>query len=119
MSTRKELSLSALASFVGSLSVLLPVLWFVGKPIISTALAEDFKQVAQAENAPIKSAFSVLLTRDINGLRREIAALKFRQSQSVNWTEDEAAYLADLEIELDSLREAKAQLDKPPEEEVE
>lgn len=116
MSTRKEISLSTFVSFVASLTVLVPTLWFIGKPVIATALAEDFKQVAQKENAPIKSAFSVLLMRDINSLRRDIAGLKFRQTQADNWTADDATYLADLEIELDSLREAKAQLDKPPEE---
>ena len=84
--------------------------------MITTALAEDFKAVAQQEAAPIKSAFSVLLTRDINSLRREIAGLKFRQTQATEWTADDADYLAELEIELDSLRAAKKQLDKPPEE---
>ena len=116
MSTGKDISFSTFVSFMGSLAVLMPVLWFVGKPVITTALAEDFKQVAQEENAPIKSAFSVLLMRDINSLRREVAGLKFRQTQAEDWTADDATYLADLEIELDSLREAKKQLDKPPEE---
>ena len=116
MSTGKDISLSTLVSLAGSLTVLVPVLWFIGRPVIATALAEDFKEIAQQEAAPIKSAFSVLLMRDINSLRREVAGLKFRQTQADDWTEDDAAYLADLEIELDSLREAKEQLDKPPEE---
>ncbi len=116
MAVSKEISFSTFVSFVGSLAVLMPTLWFVGRPIIATALAEDFKQVAQEQAAPIKSAFSVLLTRDINNLRREVAGLKFRQNQGTDWTADDAAYLAELEIELESLRDAKAQLDKPPDE---
>ncbi len=112
MADTKSISLSTVASTVSSLVVLVPVLWFVGKPIIADALAEDFKQVAQQEAAPIKSAFSVLLTRDINNLRREIAALKFRQRTEENWEAEDAEYLAELEIEFESLKEAKAELDE-------
>jgi len=106
----REFSLNAIISTVASLAVVTPILWYVGKPLISEALAEDFKQVAQQQAQPIKSAFSVLLTRDINSLRKEIAALKFRQRQAEDWTEDDAEYLADLEIELEALQEAKEQL---------
>ena len=116
MADGKSISLSTIASTVSSLIVLVPVLWFVGKPIIADALAEDFKQVAQEQAAPVKNAFSVLLTRDINNLRREVAGLKFRQSQGEDWTADDAAYLAELEIELESLRDAKAQLEQEDEE---
>jgi len=106
----KEFSLSAIISTVASLAVVTPILWYVGKPLISEALAEDFKDIAQQQAEPIKSAFSVLLTRDINLLRKEIAALKFRQRQDTDWSEDDAEYLADLEIELEALKEAKEEL---------
>lgn len=108
----REVSISTIFSTVASLAVVIPVLWYVGKPLLSEALAEDFKEIAQAQAQPIKSAFSVLLTRDINSLRKEIAALKFRQRQDTDWVQDDAEYLADLEIELEALREAKAELDK-------
>jgi len=107
----RENSVSTIFSTVASLAVVIPVLWYVGKPLLSEALAEDFKGIAQAQAEPIKSAFSVLLTRDINSLRKEIAALKFRQRQDTDWTEDDAEYLADLEIELEALREAKTKLE--------
>jgi hypothetical protein len=107
----REISVSTIFSTVASLAVVIPVLWYVGKPLLSEAMAEDFKDIAQQQAQPIKSAFSVLLTRDINSLRKEIAALKFRQRQVTDWTEDDAEYLADLEIELEALREAKEKLE--------
>jgi hypothetical protein len=107
----REISVSTIFSTVASLAVVIPVLWYVGKPLLSEAMAEDFKDIAQQQAQPIKSAFSVLLTRDINSLRKEIAALKFRQRQGTDWTEDDAEYLADLEIELEALREAKEKLE--------
>jgi hypothetical protein len=107
----REISISTIFSTIASLAVVTPVLWYLGKPLISEALAEDFKDIAQQQAAPIKSAFSVLLTRDINSLRKEIAALKFRQRQDTDWTADDAEYLADLEIELEALKEAKEKLE--------
>lgn len=103
----REISLSTIFSTFASLAVVIPVLWYIGKPLISEALAEDFKQIAQENAQPIKSAFSVLLTRDINSLRKDIAGLKFRQRQDTDWTADDAEWLADLEIELEALKEAK------------
>ena len=106
----REVSISTIFSTVASLAVVIPVLWYVGKPLLSDALAEDFKVIAQEQAQPIKSAFSVLLTRDINSLRKEIAALKFRQRQATDWEQGDAEYLADLEIELEALQEAREEL---------
>jgi len=107
----REISISTIFSTIASLAVVTPVLWYLGKPLISEALAEDFKEIAQAQAQPIKSAFSVLLTRDINSLRKEIAGLKFQQRQDTDWTAEDVDYLADLEIELEALKEAKEQLE--------
>lgn len=90
---------------------LLPIMWFIGKPVISTALAEDIKQAAQEQAQPIKNAFVALLVRDINKLKKEMAGLRFRQRQGTDWTSDDAEYLADLEIELAALQEAKVALE--------
>lgn len=117
MAASKQVSLTTLASTVSSLVVLVPVLWFIGKPIIATALAEDFKQIAKEQAEPVQNAFSVLLTREINNLRREVAALKFRQRNNGDeWTAEDAAYLEELEIELESLRDAREELQKEEEE---
>ena len=40
-------------------------------------------------------------------MRKDIAGLKFRQRQDIDWTADDAEWLADLEIELEALKEAK------------
>lgn len=107
-----SISVATIATWVP----LVPLLWFVGKPIIvasvSEAMAEDVQQTVQHEVEPINNAFTVLLTRDINKIRREIAALKFRQRQNggEDWTSDDAEYLADLEIEMDALKDAKDEL---------
>ena len=111
MAASKEISLTTLASTVSSLVVLVPVLWFIGKPLIADALADDFKKVAQEQAEPVQNAFSVLLTREINNLRREVAALKFEQRNNGDeWTAEDAAYLEELEIELESLRDAREEL---------
>ncbi len=102
----KAISLSAAITWIP----LIPLLWFVGKPLIAESLAEDIKQTVQAEVAPINNAFVALLQRDINATRKDIAALKFRQRSNDEWTQDDAEYLADLEIQLDALEEAKSAL---------
>lgn len=113
MATSKQsISLSTLASTVSSLLVLIPVLWFIGKPLISEALAEDIKDIVKEEVEPINNAFTVLLQRDITALRKEIASLRFRQRTGEDWTEEDAEYLTELEIELDALREARDNLDE-------
>lgn len=88
-------------------ATLMPILWFVGQPILVSALADDIKQAVQEQAAPMNNAFAALLQRDVNKVRKEIAALKFRQRRADNWTSQDAIYLADLEIELEALREAR------------
>ena len=92
-------------------ATLVPIFWFIAQPILVNALAEEMqesiKQTVAAEVAPINNAFVALLQRDINATRKDIAALKFRQRQDEDWTVDDAEYLADLEIQLDALEEAK------------
>ena len=70
------------------------------------------KKMVSAEVAPINGAFVALLQRDINATKREIAALKFRQRRDEEWGPDDAEYLADKEIELDALSEAKHALEQ-------
>lgn len=94
-----------------TMSILLPILWFVAQPILVSALADDIKAAVQQELAPMNGAFVALLQRDVNKVRKEIAALKFRQRQADNWTAKDDAYLADLEIEIEALRKAMAALE--------
>lgn len=89
---------------------LMPILWFIGQPILVNALADDIKHSVQQEVAPMSAAFVALLQRDVNKVRKEIAGLRFRQQRQDSWTSEDAVYLADLEIELEALREAMAAL---------
>ena len=110
MVVSKQTSFSAVVSTVASLAVIMPILWFIGRPLIADALAEDFRVIAQETAAPMAQAFSVLLTRDMTTIRREIAQLKYRQRRGEDWTSEDAAYLTDLEIEYEGLKEAKRKL---------
>jgi len=91
---------------------LVPIFWFIIQPILVDALAEEMqesiKQTVATEVAPINKAFVALLQRDINATRKDIASLKFRQRSDADaWSSEDASYLADLEIQLDALEEAK------------
>ena len=93
---------------------LVPIFWFIIQPVLVDALAEEMQQSIEQTVAkqvdPINSAFVALLQRDINATKKDIAALRFRQRQDEDWTVDDAEYLADLEIQLAALEEAKAAL---------
>ncbi len=93
---------------------LVPIFWFIIQPVLVDALAEEMqesiKQTVATEVSPINNAFVALLQRDINSTRKEIAALKFRQRNDEEWEVEDAEYLADLEIQLDALEEAKTAL---------
>jgi hypothetical protein len=95
-------------------ATLVPIFWFVAQPILVSALAEEMqesiKETVATQVDPINNAFVALLQRDINATRKDIAALRFRQRQDEDWTVEDAEYLADLEIQLDTLEEAKAAL---------
>ena len=117
MATKQEIKERGIRIGVNQIvtyATLVPIFWFVAQPILVNALAEEMqesiKQTVSAEVAPINNAFVALLQRDINATRKDIAALKFRQRQDEDWTVDDAEYLADLEIQLDALEEAKAAL---------
>lgn len=93
---------------------LVPIFWFIIQPILVDALAEEMqetiKQTVASQVDPINTAFVALLQRDINATKKDIAALKFRQRQDEDWTVEDAEYLADLDIQLAALEEAKAAL---------
>lgn len=105
-----RLGINQIVTYAG----LVPIFWFIIQPVLVNALAEEMqesiKQTVAAEVAPISSAFVALLQRDINATKKDIAALEFRERQATDWTSEDAAYLADLEIQLDALEEAKAAL---------
>ena len=112
--TKREgihISLAAVLAWIP----LIPVFWFLAKPIlitaVSDAVADDIQQQVKAEVQPLNSAFKVLLQHDINNKRKQIAALVFKQTRYPDdWKETDASILIDLKIELDALQEASKEL---------
>jgi phage terminase Nu1 subunit (DNA packaging protein) len=109
MGAGKEHGISIGVNQIITYATLIPILWFVGQPIIVDAMAEDIKAVVQQSTEPMQNAFTVLLLRDINALKREIAADEFRQGQE-GWTAADSVRLADKKIELQALQEALGEL---------
>jgi hypothetical protein len=112
--TKREgvhISIAAVLSWIP----LIPVFWFLVKPIlisaVSDAVADDIQQQVKSEVKPLNSAFKVLLQNDINTKRKQIASLNYKRTRHPNdWAESDAKLLVDLEIELDSLQEAYKEL---------
>jgi hypothetical protein len=107
-STAKETGVRIGVNQLITYLTLIPIFWFIIQPLIISALAEDIKEIVAEQTEPINNAFVALLQRDINATRKDIAALRFRERTDDEWSEDDAEYLADLEIQLDALEEAKA-----------
>lgn len=106
-----RMTLTAVLSYLP----LIPVFWFLVKPAlviaVSEAVADDIKTQVEASVAPINSAFKILLQRDIDEMKRKIAAFENkRQFYSSEWTTKDAEDLVDFRIELESLVAAKEEL---------
>ena len=110
MSTAKEQGIRIGINQLVTYLTLIPIFWFILQPLILNSMAEDIKAIVAEEAEPINNAFVALLQRDINATRKEIAALEFRERTDDQWMEEDALYLADLEIELAALEEAKSAL---------
>lgn len=111
MTDFKDRTVGISLSTVATLIPVLGIVWFIIQPLliesISEALAEDFDQQIESHAEPIQSAFKVLLLSDINRLKRSIARLEFKQAHEPDeFTEADAARLADYEIELEAFQEA-------------
>ena len=107
-----RISVAAVLSWIP----LIPVFWFIVKPILVTAVSEamasDVAQQIQKEAAPIKGAFSVLILRDISYLRKQIAGMEFLRDNppADDWTADDAEDLVELQLELESMQSALHEL---------
>ncbi len=110
MNTVKERGIRIGINQLVTYATLIPIFWFIVQPLLVSAMAEDIKEIVAEQTEPINNAFVALLQRDINATRKEIAALKFRQRNDDEWGEEDALYLADLEIQLAALEEAKVAL---------
>ncbi len=106
-----RMTLTAVLSYIP----LIPVFWYLVQPVlikaVSAAVADDIKVQVEQAIRPINSAFGILLQRDIDNKKRQIAALKNkRQFQPNEWTIKDAEMLVNYEIELESLIAAKKEL---------
>jgi len=92
--------------------------WFFAKPIlmseVSLAMNDQIEMTVEdaVEDAidPLNAAFKVLLRNQINSLRRQIAAMEYRQRNSEEWTVEDAQSLVDHKLELESLQAAYREL---------
>lgn len=113
MDTAKAHGLNISLSTVATIAALVPMFWFVAKPIliaqISTALASEFEETIDTKTEGVTNAFKALLRSEITALRKEIAKLQTHQNDA-DWTEDDAEYLTELRIELEALQEAYDEL---------
>ncbi len=93
---------------------LIPVFWFLVKPVlisaVSTAVASDIQYEVQKQVAPINQAFVALTKQNISSLRKEIAREEFRKAAGVDWTVEDAEDLVELREDLEAAREALAAL---------
>ena len=109
----KEHGLNVSLSTVATIAALVPMFWFIAKPIligqISSAMASEIEDAIEEKQAPVENAFKALLRSEITKLRKEIAKLRTHEHDE-NWSEDDAEYLAELTIELEALRDAYDEL---------
>ncbi len=99
-------------STISSVLAMMPVLWFVAKPIlteaVSVAVAEDIEEQVKSGTAPLNLALSALIRARVADLRKEMAAMEFRRDNPPvdDWTAIDAEDLVDLELTLEAQEEA-------------
>ena len=114
MQVSREHKLSITYSTIAAWITIVPAVWFMAKPVMTAAVAEELKeqikQQMQEEVRPLSASFAVMLRRSIRELRREIIALEFQMQEARegrgSWTLEDAQNLADLRVELRSNEEA-------------
>ncbi len=105
-----RMTISSVASLLAILAVMYTLLMPAVVRTLSVAMADDINKTVSEQVAPISNAFIALLQRDINTTRKDIAELKFKQHSATNWSSQDAIELAELEIDLEALREARKEL---------
>ncbi len=89
---------------------LIPIFWFVAKPLISDALAEDLTSSVQQQVAPIKGAFVTLLDREGRELTFEISKMEFASENDEDWSAFNEQELTNLKLALEEAKEAREEL---------
>ena len=111
MKDLKDHGVSISISTIVSLAAVVGIFWALIKPVmiltVTDAVAEDLSNEVSQQVAPVQNAFKALLRKDINELKKEIAAAEYRERhEPESWTEEDAEQLAEDQIELETLEEA-------------
>jgi len=97
----KEQGISIGYSTVLAWITIVPAVWFVSKPFVLDAVAQDLSGHIKRETKPLTDAFKVLLQRDIAELRRQITAMEYTRDQDLaSWSLEEAQELNRLRLTL-------------------
>ena len=73
-------------------------------------MESHISQQVSEKTKPLNEAFKVILQQDINRIKWQIAQMEYRKSHDDSWSSEDARQLADLEIELKTLEQAKEEL---------
>jgi len=111
MTSYKEQGINISLNTVATLLPVLAVVWFLLKPAIIEAIAEDLDEQIAEQSQPLQSAFKVILRAEIADIIESIAMLEYREEhESDTWLAEHARLLAKRKIELAAFEEAYAEL---------
>ncbi len=107
----------ALSTF-GSVVSIIGIFWFLLKPFVVEAVAEELKgkikQIVASELQPTNAAFAVVLRGQIRAVRQQIASLEFRKERDLQtWTARDNQDLATARADLLASEAALSALQKP------
>jgi len=111
MSTYKEHGINISLNTVITLVPVLGIMWFLLKPAMIEAIADDIDEQIAEQSAPLQNAFKVILKAEINEIKLSISMLEFREEhESSTWLVEHAELLAKRKIELSAYEEAYDEL---------
>jgi len=111
MSTYKEHGINISLNTVITLIPVLGIMWFLLKPAMIEAIAEDIDEQIAKQSQPLQNAFKVILRAEIDDIKTSIAMLEFREEHEAGtWLEEHAKLLVKRKIELVAFEEAYDEL---------
>lgn len=110
MATKEQLKNHGISSLVLTWLPLIPIFFFIAKPLIVDALAEDLTSSVQQQVAPIKGAFITLIDREIRDLTFQVSKMEFAKENDEEWNAFNEQELTNLKLALAEAKEAKEEL---------